>query len=179
MKKKKPRSHYVYVGHNEQFQGITYEEGGEVYVHLPSGEKVKADHVFSRKEYARASGKPKVTSSVSSRFTKDIQIYIASNFDAVIAIDTNSIQIGPNIISVAITASWFIQKLSPSKVEFKHDHYAMLAFKDCPIAEAEKFALYRILGIATSQPIFPPNIRVAVITDHDLMNHSKYNRHYR
>jgi hypothetical protein len=52
------------IGYRVPFEGVTTLPDGQVLVDLPSGEKVKPDHVFSQTHYPRASGKDKVIDRV-------------------------------------------------------------------------------------------------------------------
>lgn len=172
---KYPRGQYVYVGYREPFQGMTFEDG-QVYVHLPSGEKVKANAVFSQTQYTRTSGKDKVLISVPGRATFDIPASLASDFDAIWAIDTNTKQINGDMVSISCILQCYAKKTgNAQQIEILYRKHGNVAFKNCPNNESERFAWFRLVTMIISSPRYSQNLRFAVITDHDLSRHSKYN----
>jgi len=146
---KQPRDKYIYIGHNEPFQGVT-SKNGEIFVHLPSGEKVNADAVFSRTQYTRKSGKEKILSSVPNQAIVDIPYYLASQFDVTLVIDTNTRQVGNDKVSVASIFECYARQINPTQVQVSYSKRANLAFKNYPGSDAEKFAWFKLFEIITS-----------------------------
>lgn len=173
---KRPRNQYVYVGYKDKFEGVTFQDG-EVFVHLPSGEKVKADAIFSQTQYSRASGKDKVLYSISNIATFDILSFLAENFDAVWAIDTNTKNIDGQEISVVSILECYCRKTTSTRINIIYRKNGNIAFKNCPRNVAEKYAWMKLIPIIKANPNYNENQRVALISDHDLNNHSRYNSH--
>lgn len=172
---KHPRGQYVYIGYREPFQGVTFDND-QAYVHLPSGEKMKADAVFSQTQYTRTTGKDKVLSSVPYIATLGIPASLASNFDAIWAIDTNTKQINDDMVSISCILECYAKKTrTAQQIKVLYRKHGNMAFKNCPNNESEKFAWFRLVAMITSGQGYSENLRIAVITDHDLSRHSKYN----
>lgn len=172
---KYPRDRCVYIGYREPFQGVTFENG-QVLVHLPSGEKKKADAVFSQTQYSRRSGKDKVVSRVGDKVTLDVATFLASDFDVIFAIDTNTKQIGDDLISVSCVLECVAEKVERAQeVSIRCRQCGIITFKNCIENEAEKFAWAKLVSIATSGARYSNKLRVCLITDHDLGMHGKYN----
>jgi hypothetical protein len=171
---KQPRDKYIYIGYNEPFQGVT-AENGEIFVSLTSGEKVKADAVFSRTQYTRKSGKEKILSSIPNQAIIDIPYYLASQFDVILVIDTNTRQVEDDKISVASILECYARQINPTQVQVSYLKRANLAFKNHPDSDAEKFAWFKLFEIITSTAGYTENLKIALVSDHDLANHHKYN----
>lgn len=171
---KQSRDKYVYIGYNEPFQGVT-SENGEIFVHLPSGEKVKADATLSRTQYIRKSGKEKILSSIPNQAVVDVPYYLACQFDVILAIDTNTKQVGNDNVSVASISECYARQINSTQVQVSYRKRANLAFKNYLGSDAEKFAWFKLFQIITSTPNYTENLRIALVSDHDLANHHKYN----
>jgi hypothetical protein len=171
---KQPRDKYIYIGYNEPFQGVT-SENGKIFVHLTSGEKVKTDAIFSRTQYTRKSGKEKILSSIPYQAVVDIPYYLASQFDVILAIDTNTSQVGNDKVSVASIIECDARQINPTQVQISWRKRANLAFRNYPGGDAEKFAWFKLFEIITSTADYTENLKIALVTDHDLANHHKYN----
>jgi hypothetical protein len=169
-----PREQFVYIGYKEPFQGVTID-GDQVFVHLLSGEKVKADAVFSQRQYKKISGKDKVTSSIPNRVVVDIPYYLASRFDVILAIDTNTKQIGNDLVSISCVFECYAKQINATQLQVSYRKHGNMAFRNCPNGEAERFAWSRLVMMVTSDPRYNEKLRVALITDHGLSRLAKYN----
>lgn len=170
---KRPRDRFVYIGQGDKFQGITLENG-EVSAHLLSGEKVKAK-VSSQAQYTGASGKEKVLYSVPDKVVFDVLLFLASDFDVFWAIDTNTKDVGEERVSVSCVLECYAQLIAPTRVEVLRRKHGNIVFRNCPKGEAERFGWSRLVKMITSQPKYSANLRIGVVTDHDMARHSHYN----
>ncbi len=170
---KVPKNQYVYFGGGEQFEGISFKNG-EVFLHLPNGEKEKPDYVFSQIQYTRENGREKIVNSING-FAIDISSYLASNFNRVFAIDTNTKQIDNNKISVcSIIESYFGNKQN-NQISFFYRKSGILLFKNCPDNLEEKFSWVKFIKLVISSQNYNDKLKFAIITDHDFGNRDKYN----
>jgi hypothetical protein len=170
---KRSRDQYVYIGHREPFQGIVYEDG-QVSALLSSGEKVKADALFSQTQYVRTSGKDKVVSRILNEASFDLPLSLASRFDSVWAIDTNTKRVGGDLVSTSGILECHTRKATATQVHVSCRGH-VIAFKNCPNGEAERCAWSKLVTVITSSPTYSVNLRIGIITDHDLARHSAYN----
>lgn len=173
-KDKRHRDQFVYVVHNEPLQGLTFEDG-QILVHQISGGIEKADAIFSQTQYTTKNGKDKALSCIPNTATINIPAYLASEFDVIYSIDTNTKQISNDMVSVSSINKWYAKKTQVAQIEISQEEHRNIFFKNCPNNESEKFAWYKLITILTSSPIYNENLRIALITDHDLSNHPKYN----
>lgn len=172
---KRSREQTIYVGHKEKFEGVRFHNC-EAFVRLPSGEEVKTDAVFSRTEYTRKSGKDKVLSSIPNKATMQVHRFLASEFDAVWAIDTNTKIIGNDAVSVSCIFECYAKKNEKDqRMDVRYRKNGNLLFKNRPDDESEKFAWFRLVTMIVSSQRYHENLRIAIVTDHDLNKHSKYN----
>ena len=171
---KRPRDQYVYIGYREPFQGVAFENG-QVFVAPLSGEKVKADAVLSQTQYTRRSGREKVLSSVPNAATFDVVSHLASQFDVIWAIDTNTREISGSAVSVSSILECRALNAPTARVGIAHGKAGNFIFRNCPDGEAERWAWSKLVAMITSNRAYSDNLRTAIITDHDLTMHSKYN----
>ena len=171
---KSPRRQYVYIGYRERFQGLSFE-GDQILVHLPSGQKVQADAVFSQKQYTRESGKDKVVYSVDGKVIPDVASVFAG-YDLIWAIDTNTKLIKGDMVSVSSILECY-PKLNNAirQIEVKYRINGIILFKNCPNDESERYAWARLIAMITSTPAYRGNLKVALVTDHNLNRHHQYN----
>lgn len=171
---KKPRSQYVYVGFREPFQGVSFD-CNQVWVHLPSGEKTKADAVLSQTQYTRKSGKEKVVYSIDGKIILDVATFFAS-YDFISAIDTNTKLINGDMVSVSAILECY-PKLNKAvgQVKMKYRINGNTVFKNCPNNASERYAWARLIAMIASTPAYRDDLKVALVTDHDLNRHHQYN----
>ena len=169
-----PRNQYIYIGNDEKFEGFSCENG-EVSIRLPAGKKEKPDYVFSQVQFTRKKGSEKIVNSIPNGTAIDIPSYLASNFNRVFAIDTNTKQIDNNKISVcSIIESYFGNKQN-NQISFFYRKCGILLFKNCPDNLEEKFSWVKFIKLIISSQNYNDNLKYAIITDHDFGNHNKYN----
>lgn len=173
-KNKRQRDQCVYVGHKEPLQGVTFENG-RILVHPISGGIEKADAVFSQTQYTTKNGKDKALSCIPNIATINIPEYLTSEFDVIYSIDTNTKQINNDMVSVSCINKWYAKVTPGTQIQISQEERGNIFFKNCPDDESERFAWYKLITMLTASPIYNQNLRVAMITDHDLWNHPKYN----
>lgn len=173
--KRKPREQYIYAGCQEQFEGFRFENGKPVPIDA-SGQRVEPAYTFLQSEYIRESGSPKVVNRLPDAATYDPNSYLASSYDMVWAIDTNTTLISNTLVSVSCIVESSISKESESTGLLQYRINGNILLKGCPVEEAEKYALSILVNMIRHNPTFRENTRVALITDHDLANHYSYNK---
>lgn len=169
-----PRQRYVYVGHRDKFREIRVEDG-RLFVELLSGATVPADSAFTQTEYVRANGRPKVLNRTLDARAARLPHYLASEFDVVFAIDTNTKPIGRETVSVATVVEALPRATSPTRVVVLHRPLVTLAFKNCHVVPPERFAWWKFLRFVETRMGDVIKQRIGIITDHDLRNHKSYN----
>jgi len=172
--RKRPREQYVYIGFREAFDGLTLDDG-QVFVNLPLGKRAKADPVLAQTQYTRTNGREKVLSSVPDAATFDIQGYLASHFDAIWAVDTNTKRLNKDDVSVSSILECYPRMTAPTEVEIACRKNGTIVFRNCPNGEAEKHAWYGLVTRITENPGYREDMRIALVTDHDLQKHCQYN----
>ena len=170
---KYPRETVAYVGFKEPFDGLTFDSG-QVYVHTLSGEKVKADYVSSQVQYTGKTGKNKVISLIHNKVTFDINKSLATDFDLIFAIDTNTKEIDNDSISISSIFQCYA-KIIGEKVRMSFGKIINICFKNAPNNASEKIACAKLVNMIISTRQYNNNLRIGIITDHDLNKHSKYN----
>lgn len=166
---KYPRETVAYVGFKEPFNGLTFDNG-QASVHTLSGEKVKADYVSSQVQYTGKTGKNKVISRFHNKVTFDINKSFATDFDLIFAIDTNTKEIHNDLISIS-SIFQCNAKIVGERVRVRCRKILNIYFKDAPSNSPEKIALAKLIKLIK----YNLNLRIAIITDHDLDKHTKYN----
>jgi hypothetical protein len=168
---KYPRETVSYVGFKEAFDGLTFEQA---YVHTLSGEKVKADYVFSQVQYTGKTGKNKVISLIHNKVTFDINKSLATDFDLIFAIDTNTEKINNDLISIS-SLFQCNGKIIGQKLRFSYSKVANICFKNYTNNSSEKIAIAKLIKMIISSTKYNMNLRIAIITDHDVNKHAQYN----
>lgn len=176
---KLPRHNCVYIAHEEKFKEVI-RESGEIFIRLFSGEKVKPNVVLSQVEYERKSGKSKALNCIYDKATLNIPEYLFKTFNMIFAIDTNTKQIEKDNVSIATIFECYVvgRVMKDGQLQGVNCQCrinGILAFKNCPTEEAEKFSWFKLINILTSSRMYNANLKIAIITDHDLGNHLKYN----
>lgn len=170
---KRPRDQVVLFGYSGKFKRITFENG-EASAHPLSGEKVKA-RVFSQAQYTGESGKEKVLFCIPDKVVFDVPLFLASNFDIVWAIDTNTDDVGDERVSVSCVLECCARLVAPTQVEVLYSNHGNIVFRNCQKDEEERFGWLRLVKMITSHPKYSANLRIGVVTDHDIAKHSQYN----
>lgn len=170
---KRPRDRFVYIGHGDKFQGLTLGNG-EASAHPLSGEKVKA-RVLSQSQYTGESGEEKVLFRIPDKVVFDVPLFLASKFDIVWAIDTNTDDVGEERVSVSGVLECYARFVASTQVEVLYRHHGKIVFRNCRKDEEERFGWFRLVKMITSHPKYSANLRIGVVTDHDIARHSQYN----
>jgi len=177
----RPRERFAYFGWDESpelafgqsGQPIVDRDGVPIARHGP-GKIARPEQIFTVTKYDRASGKEKVVNLVEGAAVPDLASYLATKFDAIVAVDTNTKTIGGNSISVAVAMECFVYFLSPFEVRIEFPRYLILPFKNCEAGQEEKRGWARVVKIVTGSPRYRSGERVALLTDHDLGNLRRY-----
>lgn len=164
----------MYVGYKEPFDGYSVSMDGQVLVHV-KGQKIKADAVFSETEYSKKEGGKKILTWINDHAVEDIPSFLAHRFNAIWTIDTNTKVINGSPVSLSSLMECYVQQLSDTEYRFSYRKNGIFAFRNCPVGESEKYAWFKLVNMITSQPNYNENVKIALVTDHDLANHSKYN----
>lgn len=161
----------MYVGHREKYQGLTIKDTGEVFVHLLSGDHVRADSFFYETSYERESGKPKVRNRVPGMFSPHLNAHLLT-FHGICAIDTNTKTIRGEQISVSCLVEAYPKRISDEQMSLDYRVHGVMVFKNA--AQPERFAWSKVVGMITGVPQYSDSVKIAMITDHDLGNHAAY-----
>jgi hypothetical protein len=170
---KYPRTQFAYIGFKEPFNGITLDNG-QAYIHNISGEKVKADYASSQVEYTGETGKKKIISVFPNKVTFDINKSLATDFDLLFAIDTNTAKIDNDSISISSIFK-FDATIIGERVRMRWGKIINILFKNAPSNAPENIACAKLIKIITSSAKYNEKLRIAIITDHELNKHIKYN----
>ena len=165
----RPREVAIYIGHHEPFSGATLRYGARPTIHVPGeGESVRPNDAFSQTQYPGLEGKDKVVDRVDDRFVPDISAYVVGEFRAAFAIDTNTLPIGTDRVSIACICE------APQNRAFSFPK--IIPFKNCAVGEEERYSWLRLVNMISENSEYRPRERVAIITDHDRNNLGRYNR---
>ena len=165
-----PRNQYNYIGYREKFGSICFENE-DPHVILSNGKKEKPDAVFSQIQYTRKKGTEKIVNSIPE-FAIDIVSHLASNYNFIYAIDTNTKQIGNNKISVCSIIEAYFSRIDC----LRYRKNGNIIFKKCPDGLEEKFSWIELIKVILSNKNYNDEFKIAIITDHDHGNHTKYNK---
>jgi hypothetical protein len=138
-----------------------------------SDEQVKADYVSSQVQYTGKTGKNKTISLFPNKVTFDINKSLVTDFDLIFAIDTNTKEFNNELISIS-SVFHCNAKIDGERGTARCKGINM-CFKNAPINEPEKIACARLIKIITDSEKYNEKHRIAIITDHDLCKHAKYN----
>lgn len=177
---KKPREQIVMVGSPEPLRGVHYDKDKMEFMGLTiDGCLIKPDVTFSQTHYIGQSGKEKVINRIQDKVIPnegDLMKYLSSSFDLIIAVDTNTKVIAGETLSVTGVVYCVVQA-TPDSTVYNVDfpwHGAVL-FRNCPNElPSEKFGWMTVMQEANREPRNTLK-RFALVTDHDLDNHTSYN----
>ena len=171
---KAERKRSAYIGHREKFKGVSLKNG-EPWILLESGIWVKADWTFSQTEYQRQSGKKKVVHSIPDKVVPDVTTFIASEYDVLFAIDTNTKEIQGERVSIGAVQEAHMKRTTPTDVELTCWTHMVIPFKNAATGFEEKLAWMKLVEWVSASHWYDGQRRIPIITDHDLDNHAKYN----
>jgi hypothetical protein len=177
---KKPRGRSVIVASSEPLQGVHYDKEKMEFAGLtPVGRLIKPVISFSQTHYKGQSGKETVIDRIQDKVIHneaERMKYLSSYFDLIVAIDTNTEEIRNEEISVCGVVHCVLQRTAdPNNYDASFPWHGVRLFRNCPsVLPDEKFGwmteIQRING-----ELFNKVKRFALITDHDMNNHTAYN----
>lgn len=175
---KKPRQKTVLVGSPEPLSGVHYNKEKMEFMGLTADGRTIPIRSFSQRQYTAQSGKEKVISRIQDKVisgSEDLMRFL-SEFDEVIAIDTNTKLIHSEKVSVCSLLQGDIKKLEGSDgYEVSGYIYDMVLFRDCPSEIVpERFGWFVFIERICSNPVYR-SCKIGLITDHDMENHARYN----
>jgi hypothetical protein len=102
--------------------------------------------------------------------------YLSSSFDLIIAVDTNTIVIAGETVSVTGVVHCVVQGTSdPNAYNVDFSWHGAVLFRNCPNElPSEKFGWMIVIQRVNHEPLNRLK-RFAIVTDHDLDNHTSYN----
>jgi hypothetical protein len=177
---KQPREQSVIVASSEPLRGVHYDKEKMEFTGLTLDDRlIKPVITYSQTHYKSHSGKEKVLVRIQDKVIHDeadLLRHLFSDFDLIIAIDTNTKTIGSERISVAGTVHCVLQHIPASNsYDVNFPWHGAILFRNCPIAlPSEKFGWVTEIQRINRDPLSKRK-RFAVVTDHDFDNHPSYN----
>lgn len=177
---KKNRELTGLIGYREKFKGMRHGADGSVEILTLDDKWVVPDHVHTEFGYKREGGKKKVTTFIHDAHVRDPSfLSYLRTFDAVFAVDTNTREINGTNIAVSCAYQIFIEEekengdvpvgyLGPMRMCFKNGY--------AHDGSDEKFGILMLVQVILRGGECTEKTRIAIITDHDLANHSRYNK---
>jgi hypothetical protein len=168
------------VGSPEPLRGVHYNKDKMEFTGLTTdGRLIKPDVTFSQTHYAGQSGKEKVITRIQDKVIPnegDLMKYLLSSFDLIIAVDTNTKVIGSETVSVTGVVHCVVQVTSdPAAYNVEFPWHGSVLVRNCPNElSPEKFGWKTVIQETNKDPRNIPK-RFALVTDHDLDNHTSYN----
>lgn len=177
---RKPLKQIVMVGSSEPLHGLHYDKKKMEFTGLTLEDRlIKPDVTYSQTYYNNDSGKEKVISRIQDKVIPneaELMKYLSSSFNLIIAVDTNTKAIGSETISVAGIVHCVLQRL-PEADSYQADFpwHGAIMFRNCPsVLPPEKFGWMTVIQRVNHEPQNRLK-KFAIITDHDLNNHTSYN----
>jgi hypothetical protein len=176
---KKPREEIVIVGSPERLRGFHYDKDKMELMGLTlDGRLIKPNITFSQSHYIGQSGKEKAITRVQEKVIPNEAELMRhlSSFDKIIAVDTNTKIIESETVSVTGVVHCIVQETSdPTIYAVDFPSYDVILFRNCPSElPSEKFGWMTVIRRFNHNPLNETK-RVAIVTDHDLDNHTSYN----
>ncbi len=180
---KKPREHSVMIGSSEPLRGVHYDKEKMEFTGITHDDRlIKPAVTYSQTHYKSESGKERVISRVQDKVVvgeRDLLRHLSSNFDLIVAMDTNTKVIEGESISACGIMHCTLQHLPDSEREGYYASFpwqGTLLFRNCPSSiSPEKFSWITEIRRIGNAGLIPVSSRVAVVTDHDLNNHTSFN----
>jgi hypothetical protein len=177
---KKPREQIVMVGSSKPLHGFQYDKEKMEFTGLTLDDQlIKPVVTYSQIHYKADSGKEKVIARIQDKVIPneaELMRHLSSSFDLIIAVDTNTKDIGSERISVTGIVHCVLQRL-PEADSYHADFpwHGAIMFRNCPSAlPPEKFGWMTVIQRVNHEPLNRLK-RFAIVTDHDLDNHTPYN----
>jgi hypothetical protein len=177
---KKPREHTIIVMSPEPLHGFYYDKEKMEFTGLtPDNRLIKPVIAYSQTHYMSDSGKEKVIARIQDKVIpneEDLMRHLFSDFDLVIAIDTNTKVIGNERISVTGIIHCIVKRMvEPGSYRVDFPWHGAILFRNCPSElPSEKFGWITEIRRINQNPLSKSK-RFAIVTDHDLDNHTSYN----
>jgi hypothetical protein len=178
---KRPRQQIIMVGSPEPLSGFHYDHEKMELVGLSAdGRVIQPTVTYSQTHYDGQSGKEKVIARIQGKVIRDtaaLMRCLSSSFDIMIGIDTNTRNINGERISVSGVVFCVVQETEESiSYDVNFPWNGMIIFRNCPeVLHPEKFGWLAIIeGFLRDGR--NATKRVGFVTDHDLGNHSLYDR---
>ena len=177
---KKPREHTMIVASSEPLHGLHYDKEKMAFTGITLDNRlIKPVITYSQSHYKSDSGKEKVIARIQDKVIPnelELMRHLSSDFDLIIAIDTNTRVIQSERISVSGIVHCVLQR-TDNPNEYYADfplHWAFL-FRNCPNnLHPEKFGWMTVIQKINREP--QNRLKsFAIVTDHDLENHTSYN----
>jgi SEC-C motif len=177
---KKPREHTIIVASTEPLHGFDYDKKRMEFTGLTHDDQlIKPVITYSQTHYMSDSGKEKVLARIQDKVIPneaELMRHLSSDLDLIIAIDTNIRVIRSERISVSGVIHCVLQRTANTN-NYHADfpwHGAVL-FRNCPSdLPSEKFGWMIMIQRINREPLNKLK-RFAIVTDHDLDNHTSYN----
>lgn len=177
---KKPREQIVMVGSSEPLHGLHYDKEKMEFTGLTLDDRlVKPVVTYSQTHYKSDSAKEKVIARIQDKVIPneaELMRHLSSSFVLIIGVDTNTKAIGSERISVTGIVHCVLQRL-PGADSYHADFpwHGAIMFRNCPSAlPPEKFGWMTVIKRVNHEPLNRLK-RFAIVTDHDLDNHTSYN----
>jgi SEC-C motif len=177
---KKPRERIVMVGSPEPLRGIQYDKDKMEFMGLTDeGRLIEPEVTFTQTQYIGHSGKEKIISRVQDKVIADeadLMRYLSSSFDQIIGIDTNTKIIRNDTVSVATVVQCVVHgKRDHNGYRVDFSWKGAIPFRNCPSElPSEKYGWMAVIQEINQKPQNKAK-RIAIVTDHDLGNHTSYN----
>lgn len=177
---KKPREHTVIVASPEPLHGFHYDKEKMEFAGLTLDDRlIKPVITYSQTHYKNDSGKEKVIARIQDKVIPneaELMRHLSSAFDLIIAVDTNMKVIGSERISVTGIVHCVLQLMpEPDSYYADFPRHGAILFRNCPSElPSEKFGWVTEIQRINREPLSKLK-RFAIVTDHDLDNHTSYN----
>ncbi len=164
---------------HERLRGIHYDKDKMEFMGLTLDDRlIKLDNTFSQTHYIGQSGKEKVITRIQKKVIPNEADLIRhlSSFDMVIAVDTNTKIIESETVSVTGVVHCVVQEaLDPDTYDVDFPWNGVYLFRNCPSdLPPEKYGWMTAIREFSRNPLNKTK-KVAIVTDHDLDNHTSYN----
>lgn len=175
-----PREQIVIVGSPEPLRGVHYDKEKMEFMGLThDGRLIEPEVTYSQTHYIGQSGKERVLSRIPDKVIAndaDLMRHLSTSFDLIIAVDTNTKIIGEDTVSVICGVPYVVHgKRDLESYQVDVSSIGVNLFRNCPIElPSEKFGWMMVIQEINQKPINKGK-RIAIVTDHDLENHSSYN----
>ena len=178
---KKPLEHTVIVASPEPLHGLPYDKERMAFTGgLTLDDRlIKPIVTYSQTHYKSDSGKEKVIDRIHGKVIPneaELMRHLSSDFDLIIGIDTNTRVIRSERISVSGVVHCVLQRTAdPNDYYANFPWHGAILFRNCPSdLPSEKFGWMTVMRRINSEPLNKLK-RFAIVTDHDLDNHTSYN----